>query len=258
MKTAEPTLKYICVGLIFPEFRRLQCPFLCWLSRSLLVVAIQGCVLQQNNVRGQHEDEVSSLFQLTRKSGHFRWRSLPSGCLWVFTPVPLVCQELHSPECLCGHGPQYRQKCRYGYADQKGNLTAFLWCTENKAQPPPTPSPTQSPASLLASGHGGYYSLSSYRAIITICVHSFHCHIFQKPLLILFKAWRMEDNNSWDKQMALFRSVSLTFQLHLYVFVRFPRQSWKPASAVQRQGWREGLREGMTEGGKEHNKILDT
>lgn len=59
--------------------------------------------------------------------------------------------------------------------------------------------------------------------------------------------------------MALFSSVSLTFQLHLYVFVCFPRQSWKHTLAVQRQGWREGLREGKNEeGGKENNKILDT
>lgn len=93
--------------------------------------------------------------------------------------------------------------------------SALLWCTENKVQPPPTPSPTLSPA----SGHEGYYSLSSYRVIITICVHSSHCHIFQKLLLILFKAWRMEGNSSWDKQMALFSSTSLAFQLYLYIRV---------------------------------------
>lgn len=128
---------------------------------------------------------------------------------------------------------------------------ALLWCTENKVQPPPTPSPTLSPTSLLASGHGGYYSLSSYRVIIIICVHSSQCHIFQKLLLILFKVWCAEDNNSRDKQMALVSIVSLTFQLYLYVFVCFPRQSWKPTLAVQWGGWGEGRRE-------ENNKILDT
>lgn len=62
------------------------------------------------------------------------------------------------------------------YADQEGDLRRSPMM--HKVQPPPTPSPTLSPASLLASGHGGYYSLSSYRVIITICVHSFHCHLF--------------------------------------------------------------------------------
>lgn len=74
--------------------------------------------------------------------------------------------------------------------------------------------------------------------------------------MILFKAWRMEDNNSWDKQMALFRSVSLTFQLHLCLYL-YASQG-KAGNQLQLYSDKVGGRDWGREGGKENNKILDT
>lgn len=120
----------------------------------------------------------SSVFQLTQRVATSGGEVYLQAVCGYSPQCPLFARSFPVLNAFVDVAHNTAKKCRNGYADQKGNPAALLWCTENKAQPPPTPIPTQSPASLLASGHEGYYSLSSYRAIITICVHSFHCHIF--------------------------------------------------------------------------------
>lgn len=72
------------------------------------------------------------------------------------------------------------------YADQEGNLQCSLMMHRQQSSASTYTQPH--PASLLASGHGGYYTLSSYTVIITICVHSFHCHIFLEATLDLVQS----------------------------------------------------------------------